>query len=56
MKLQDLSINRKLMLITMLTSSVALILLSAIFLWYDLSSFRRFPERRPCHSGGSDWL
>jgi signal transduction histidine kinase/ActR/RegA family two-component response regulator len=42
MKLQDLSINRKLMLITMLTSSVALILLSAIFLWYDLSSFRRF--------------
>jgi signal transduction histidine kinase/ActR/RegA family two-component response regulator len=42
MKLQNLSINRKLMLITMLTSSVALVLLSASFLIYDLASFRHF--------------
>ena len=42
MKLQNLSINRKLMLITMLTSSVALVLLSASFLVYDLFSFRHF--------------
>ena len=42
MRLQDLSINRKLMLISMLTSSVALILLSGLFLWYDLKSFRSF--------------
>jgi signal transduction histidine kinase/ActR/RegA family two-component response regulator len=41
-KLQNLSINRKLMLITMLTSSVALVLLSASFLIYDLTSFRHF--------------
>jgi signal transduction histidine kinase/CheY-like chemotaxis protein len=40
MKLQDLSIKRKLMLITMLTSSVALLLSSASFLIYDLISFR----------------
>jgi signal transduction histidine kinase/CheY-like chemotaxis protein len=42
MNLKNLSINRKLMLITMLTSSVALVLLSASFLIYDLGSFRRF--------------
>jgi signal transduction histidine kinase/ActR/RegA family two-component response regulator len=40
MKLQNLSIKRKLMLITMLTSSVALLLSSASFLIYDLISFR----------------
>ncbi|HEU5233095.1 MAG TPA: ATP-binding protein [Terriglobales bacterium] len=40
MKLQNLSIKRKLMLITMLTSSVALLLSSASFLTYDLISFR----------------
>ena len=37
---QNLSIKRKLTLITMLTSSVALILSSASFLIYDLISFR----------------
>jgi signal transduction histidine kinase/CheY-like chemotaxis protein len=42
MKLQNLSINRKLMLITMLTSSVALVLLAASFLIYDLTEFRHF--------------
>ena len=42
MKLGNLSINSKLMLITMLTSSVALVLLSASFLVYDLVSFRHF--------------
>ena len=41
MNLQSLSIKRKLMLITMLTSSVALILSSVSFLIYDLMSFRR---------------
>jgi len=40
--LQNLSIKRKLLLITMLTSSVALVLLSASFLIYDLVSFRHF--------------
>jgi signal transduction histidine kinase/CheY-like chemotaxis protein len=40
MKVQNLSIKRKLMLITMLTSSVALLLSSASFLTYDLISFR----------------
>jgi signal transduction histidine kinase/ActR/RegA family two-component response regulator len=40
MKLLDLSIKRKMMLITMLTSSAALILFSASFLLYDLISFR----------------
>jgi signal transduction histidine kinase/CheY-like chemotaxis protein len=40
MKVQNLSIQRKLMLITMLTSSVALLLSSASFLTYDLISFR----------------
>jgi signal transduction histidine kinase/CheY-like chemotaxis protein len=40
MILQNLSIKRKLTLITMLTSSVALILFSASFLIYDLVSFR----------------
>jgi signal transduction histidine kinase/DNA-binding NarL/FixJ family response regulator len=39
---QNLSIKRKLLLITMLTSSVALVLLSASFLVYDLVSFQRF--------------
>jgi signal transduction histidine kinase/CheY-like chemotaxis protein len=38
--LQNLSIKRKLMLITMLTSSAALVLSSASFLIYDLISFR----------------
>lgn len=42
MKLQNLSIKRKLLLITMLTSSVALVLLSASFLIYDLASFSHF--------------
>lgn len=41
MNLQNLSIKRKLMLITMLTSSAALILSSVSFLIYDLMSFRR---------------
>jgi len=40
MILQNLSIKRKLTLITMLTSSIALILSSASFLIYDLISFR----------------
>src|ERR1700682_2811132 len=40
MILQNLSIRRKLALITMLTSSLALILSSASFLIYDLVSFR----------------
>src|SRR5690349_17836695 len=40
MKVQNLSIKRKLMLITMLTSSIALLLSSASFLMYDLISFR----------------
>src|SRR5712671_1517761 len=40
MSLQNLSIRRKLILITMLTSSVALLLSSASFLIYDLISFR----------------
>ena len=42
MNLKNLSIKGKLMLITMLTSSVALVLLSASFLIYDLISFRHF--------------
>ena len=42
MNLQNLSIKRKLLLITMLTSSVALVLLSASFLVYDLVYFRHF--------------
>jgi len=42
MKLQNLSIKGKLMLITMLTSTVALVLFSASFLLYDLISFRHF--------------
>ena len=41
MNLQNLSIKRKLMLITMLTSSAALVLSSVSFLIYDLISFRR---------------
>jgi signal transduction histidine kinase/CheY-like chemotaxis protein len=40
MSFQNLSIKRKLTLITMLTSSLALILSSASFLVYDLVSFR----------------
>ena len=40
MMLQNLSIKRKLTLITMLTSSIALILSSVSFLIYDLVSFR----------------
>lgn len=41
MRLQNLSIKRKLMLITMVTSSAALVLSSVSFLIYDLISFRR---------------
>src|SRR5207302_4600375 len=41
MNLQNLSIKRKLMLITMLTSSAALVLSAVSFLIYDLISFRR---------------
>ena len=41
MNLQNLSIKRKLMLITMLTSSLALVLSSVSFLIYDLMTFRR---------------
>jgi signal transduction histidine kinase/ActR/RegA family two-component response regulator len=41
MSLQNLSIRRKLMLITMLTSTAALVLSSVSFLIYDLISFRR---------------
>ena len=41
MNLQNLSIKRKLMLITMLTSTTALVLSSVSFLIYDLVSFRR---------------
>ena len=40
MSLQDLSIKRKLVLMTMLTSCIALFLSSASFLIYDLVSFR----------------
>jgi signal transduction histidine kinase/ActR/RegA family two-component response regulator len=40
MKFQDLSIKRKLILMTMLTSSIALLLSSVSFLIYDLISFR----------------
>ena len=40
MSLQNLSIRRKLILMTMLTSSIALLLSSASFLIYDLISFR----------------
>jgi signal transduction histidine kinase/CheY-like chemotaxis protein len=39
--LKDISIKRKLMLITMLTSGVAVVLSSAGFLIYDLTSFRQ---------------
>jgi signal transduction histidine kinase/CheY-like chemotaxis protein len=41
MNLKNLSIKRKLMLITMLTSGVAVVLSSAGFLIYDLISFRQ---------------
>jgi signal transduction histidine kinase/DNA-binding NarL/FixJ family response regulator len=41
MNLKDLSIKRKLMLITMLTSGLAVVLSSAGFLIYDLISFRQ---------------
>src|ERR1700726_3765267 len=41
MNLRDLSIKRKLMLITMLTSGLAVVLSSAGFLIYDLISFRQ---------------
>src|SRR5258708_29345249 len=40
MNLKDLSIKRKLILITMLTSGIAVVLSSAGFLIYDLISFR----------------
>jgi len=41
MPIRNLSIKRKLTLITMCTSSIALVLSSASFLIYDLISFRR---------------
>jgi signal transduction histidine kinase len=41
MPIRNLSIKRKLTLITMCTSSIALVLASASFLIYDLISFRR---------------
>jgi two-component system, sensor histidine kinase len=41
MRIRNLSIKRKLTLITMCTSSIALVLSSASFLIYDLISFRR---------------
>ena len=41
MNIRDLSIKRKLMLITMLTSALALLLASAGFVAYDLLAFRR---------------
>src|SRR6266478_3496921 len=41
MNLKNLSIKRKLMLITMLTSGLAVVLSSAGFLIYDLISFRQ---------------
>ncbi|HEY2380638.1 MAG TPA: ATP-binding protein [Terriglobia bacterium] len=41
MNLRDLSIKRKLTLMAMLTSSIALVLSSASFLVYDLVSFRK---------------
>ncbi|MGH9350478.1 MAG: response regulator [Vicinamibacterales bacterium] len=41
MNIRDLSIKRKLMLITMLTSTLALLLASAGFVAYDLFAFRR---------------
>ena len=41
MSLKDLSIKRKLTLMAMLTSSIALVLSSASFLIYDLVSFRK---------------
>jgi signal transduction histidine kinase/CheY-like chemotaxis protein len=41
MNLKDLSIKRKLTLMAMLTSSIALVLSSASFLIYDLVSFRK---------------
>ena len=47
MILQNLSIKRKLTLITMLTSSLALILSSASFLIYDLVSFRHLLSQDP---------
>ena len=40
MTFRSLSIKRKLMLITMLTSSLALLVASAGFLAYDLMAFR----------------
>jgi signal transduction histidine kinase/DNA-binding NarL/FixJ family response regulator len=42
MNLQNLSIKGKLLMITMITSSVALVLLAASYLVYDLLSFRHF--------------
>jgi len=49
MNLKNLSIKTKLLLITMLTSSVALVLLSASYLGYDLISPPA--ERGSGHSG-----
>src|SRR6266496_3589328 len=42
MNLRNLSIQRKLTLLAMLTSSIAVVLSSASFLIYDLVSFRHF--------------
>ena len=41
MNLRNLSIKRKLTVMAMLTSSIALVLSSASFLIYDLVSFRK---------------
>ena len=40
MHVRDLSLKRKVMLIVMLTSSIALLLASAGFLAYDMTVFR----------------
>src|SRR5215213_2578311 len=45
MHVRDLSLKRKVMLIVMLTSSLALLLASAGFLAYDLSVFRERMSR-----------
>src|ERR1051326_7020237 len=45
MNLHNLSIKRKLTLMTMLTSGVAMVLSSASFLIYDLVSFRNMLSR-----------
>ena len=41
LRLQDISIKRKLTLIIMIASSVALLLISAAFVTYEVITFRR---------------